>query len=444
MSATCPAASKPRRSSRFKRVASGPRQSPRIKKVATKPQQSPGIKKAVSTPRRSPRFKETESASEWLALDVKDIDEKKLLPGVIGKDGLQPHLPTRTVKIPFDYPDQVAVVSWRWDGDLQTKGSRNIASVIRVAKQRGIRYLFIDIISINQKLPTNDLIVQVAAFSALYTKITVLAAYDLEGKPSFEMMYTIYRPWILNETRLFRRNPGRIMYAGHSGQGSQLMDISGEYRDPELHNKDSYPTGRYPHFAVLLGIVWRTGLMSSIGGVLCGDIGMSFVSDFKYIIPAYSHIISVAYERMERNDYLLTIAIFCSNFTGSTPGLISMNPERLLPIVSYSRYSFTMLPDGVAASDIFETVRRYEVALDGIPIAQWTQSCPKAGDLYLSHLHMKQGSERAIFKALGLADSDYEDFVATEEARLACMYVDNREEIPGPIVEVIEVDLLSE
>ncbi|CAN9198238.1 unnamed protein product [Alternaria alternata] len=208
----------------------------------------------------------TQAVSKWLALDVKDIDEKKLLPDVIGKDGVQPHLPTQMVKIPFDNPDQVAVVSWRWDGDLQTKGSRNIVSVVRVAKQRDIRYLFIDIISIDQKLSPSDLIAQVAAFSALYTKTTVLAAYDLEEQK----------------------------------------------------------------------------------------------------------------------------------------------------------------------------------VSDGTPVAQWTDRSHEDKRFRICTFHPTQGNERTIFKALGLADSDYKDFVATEEARLACLQVDNRKEIPGPFVEVIEVDLLSE
>ncbi|CAN9263834.1 unnamed protein product [Alternaria alternata] len=208
----------------------------------------------------------TQAVSEWLALDVKYIDEKKLLPDVIGKDGVQPHLPTQMVKIPFDNPDQVAVVSWRWDGDLQTKGSRNIVSVVRVAKQRDIRYLFIDIISIDQKLSPSDLIAQVAAFSALYTKTTVLAAYDLEEQK----------------------------------------------------------------------------------------------------------------------------------------------------------------------------------VSDGTPVAQWTDRSHEDKRFRICTFHPTQGNERTIFKALGLADSDYKDFVATEEARLACLQVDNRKEIPGPFVEVIEVDLLSE
>jgi hypothetical protein len=224
----------------------------------------------------------TQAVSEWLALDVKDIDEKKLLPDVIGKDGVQPHLPTQMVKIPFDNFDQVAVVSWRWDGDLQTKGSRNIASVIRVAKQRGIRYLFIDIISIDQKLPPSDLIAQVATFSTLYTKITVLAAYDMIGDDWRRLHSTVRRPWILNEIRLFQQNSGRIFYVGHARQGSTIIGEYGDsgfskttFSDKDPH-KDSY-------FKFLLETIWRTSFIESIIGVLLEDVGMSSILDFKYI-----------------------------------------------------------------------------------------------------------------------------------------------------------------
>ncbi|KAH8629466.1 hypothetical protein IG631_16723 [Alternaria alternata] len=385
----------------------------------------------------------TQAVSEWLALDVKDIDEKKLLPDVIGKDGVQPHLPTRMVKIPFDNPDQVAVVSWRWDGDLQTKGSRNIASVIRVAKQRGIRYLFIDIISINQKLPPSDLIAQVAAFSTLYTKIKILAAYDLEEKEASDMMFTVFRPWISNEMRLLRQNPDRIVYAGHSRQGSRLMDSS-LVDSSGLYDKDSYPTDSCPHFVALLNFVWTTSFAASIGGVLSGEIGMSDISDFKYIIPAYSHIISVAYEQMVRNDYLLTIAIFCSNFRETGTSFLSKASERLIPTLKYSRYSFRIVPDDSGVPDDLGTIWVYEIALDGTPVADWTDRRNEGNDYRVCKFHASQGSERVIFEALGLADSDYEKFVATEEARFACLQEDNRQEISGPFVEVIEVDFVSE
>lgn len=379
----------------------------------------------------------TEAASEWLALDVKDIDEKKLLPGVIGKDGMQPHLPTQIVRIPFENPDQVAVVSWRWDGDLQTKGSRNIASVINVAKQRGIRYIFIDIISIDQNLPAKDLIKQVAAFSALYTNITVLVAYDTEGKHVFDLTYTIFRPWITNEMRLFRQNPGRIIYAGHSKQGSHHLHFNHETKLPNISNKDS--TKGVSNFVSMLDTVWRASFVISIVGVLSGDIGISFISDFKYIIPAYSHIISVAHNHLDRNDFLLTIAILCCNVKATYPLVMCRAFDKGIQTLRYSRYIITEARDKPNESWAY-----YEITLDGTLVAQWRHKRPHTTYSSYGYFITMRGHERTIFASLGLADSDYEEFLATEEARLACLLVDNREEIPVPTVETVEVDLLSE
>lgn len=56
---------------------------------------------------------------------------------------------------------------------------------------------------------------QVVAFSTLYRTIPVIAAYDKDGEI---FSRTIYRPWIFNEARLFRYNPTKIMYVGHSGR----------------------------------------------------------------------------------------------------------------------------------------------------------------------------------------------------------------------------------
>jgi hypothetical protein len=67
-----------------------------------------------------------------------------------------------------------------------------------------------------------------------------------------------------------------------------------------------------PYFVSLLERIWCTSFVESIVGVLVEAVGMSFISDFKYIIQAYSHVLSVAYEQMERGDYLLTTAILCN------------------------------------------------------------------------------------------------------------------------------------
>ena len=378
----------------------------------------------------------TQAVPEWLALDVRDIDEKKLLPDVIGKDGVQPHLPTQMVKIPFENPDQVAVVSWRWDGDLQTKGSRNIASVIRVAKQCGIRYLFIDIISINQKLPPSDLIAQAAAFSTLYTKITVLAAYDGYGENWRRMESTVLRPWILNEIRLFRQNSGRIIYAGYARQGcSQVSTKSNSFvkREGLYKRPTSYenPQSEGSYFKFLLEIIWRTSFIECIIGVLLEDVGMSFVSDFKYIIHAYSHIISAAYEQMERNDYLLTIAILCRVHGQLKTPDEGLDAVRHIEKLRYRRYSFTARSD--RSNGVWEY---YQISLDGKPVAQWRRF--KNGRFEMFDV-AGSATERAICSALGFTESEYKNFVGTKEARRACLQMDT-ENIPPLALEVVEVD----
>ncbi|KAG9186746.1 hypothetical protein G6011_09854 [Alternaria panax] len=377
----------------------------------------------------------TETASKWLALDVKYLHEKELLPGVIAKHGVRPYLPTQMVKIPFDNANEVAVVSWRWDGDTHFQGSRNIASVIHCAKQRGIRYLFIDIISIDQTLPTSDLIEQIAAFSALYTKITVLAAYDTEGPGSIApLKFTVLRPWILNEMRLFRQNPGRIVYVGYRNQGTKARGFDASQSIIAGWNEKN----KRPYFVTLLERIWQSSFIDSVIGVLLGDVGMSFVSDFKYIIHAYSHICSVAYERMEEDDYLLTIAILCRihSDVGMPTGLDTFS--RGLQNIYYSRYSFTKLPEKSGGTWTY-----YEISLDGTPVALWNDNHYHYEDNDFYELIALGDSERVIFAALGLTELEYENFVATEEARRACLLLDNGMEIPVPDVEVVEVDLSS-
>ncbi|RYN28358.1 hypothetical protein AA0112_g7481 [Alternaria arborescens] len=375
----------------------------------------------------------TEAVSEWLALDVRDIDEKKLLPGFIGKDGMQTHLPTQIVKIPFENPDQIAVVSWRWDGDLRIKGSWNVASIVNVAKRRGIRYLFIDIISIDQTLPIDDLIEQVVAFSTLYTKITVLAAYDKTGDDWTHMKSTVLRPWILNEIRLFRQNSGKIIYVGHARQGcKQINEVRAEGIAVRL---TAYGVSHWdPYFKLLLEIIWRTSFIESIIGVLLEDVGMSSILDFKYIIHAYSHILSVAYEQMERNDYLLTTAILCHTHGKNDLIENGFTIKRDIEKLRYCRYSFTAVSDVPSGS-----WRYYKIFLDGTKVALWRAH--RDDVLHSQKLDKLSSTDRVIFAALGLTASEYNDFVGTEEARRECLLMNNGKKMPPPALEVVEIDL---
>jgi len=62
-------------------------------------------------------------------------------------------------------------------------------------------------------------------------------------------------------------------------------------------------------FGRMLERIWKSSFTHTVIGVLCGSIGMSSISDFRFIIPAYSRVLKAAYEQMSRNDYLLTVAI---------------------------------------------------------------------------------------------------------------------------------------
>lgn len=366
----------------------------------------------------------TKAVSDWLALAIEDLDEKTLLPGLIGKDGTQPHLPTKMVKMPFENPNQVAIVSWRWDGDLKTKGSRNIASVVHIAKQRGIKYLLIDIISIDQTLPASDLIKLVAAFSTLYTKIKVLAAYDMVDNPGRDMRYTMLRPWILNEIRLFRHNPGTIVYVGHSDKGSRCL--------LETHPNRS-------QFDLMVDVVWSAGFINSILGVLNAQVGMAVISDFTYILPAYSHVFSVAYKQMERNDYLLTVAVLCGRYEICENLVGYLEGKGNIQDLSYSRYSFTIEWHDEAWSHTF-----YEIFLDGTRVAGWEQESTVSHEYNMFHFKTFSNAERVIFKALCLPEADYEEFLHQEEARYACLTLDDSDDVPRPPLEAIEVRSLFE
>jgi hypothetical protein len=116
--------------------------------------------------------------SEFRALVVDAVDETHLPCGTTLGDVSGPDLPVQLVKLPVDDLSHVAVLSWRWDTEQQAQPSRNLLSAIRQAKQMGVRYLFIDIISINQQLSGDALIEHVVAFTVLFKTIPVIAAYD--------------------------------------------------------------------------------------------------------------------------------------------------------------------------------------------------------------------------------------------------------------------------
>jgi len=157
-----------------------------------------------------------------------------------------------------------------------------LAAVMHAANITELKYLFIDLISIDQQLQGDKLLQQVVTYATLYGSIPVIAAYTKLGQ---NLNRTMLRPWIINEARLFANNPNKITYVGHSNLGTE---------------KD---------FDWMFSRVRRSGFAPTALGVLCGTIGMTSVADFKFIIPSLASIITMAYEKMSRNDYLLTTSI---------------------------------------------------------------------------------------------------------------------------------------
>ncbi|KAL1637224.1 hypothetical protein SLS58_009411 [Diplodia intermedia] len=366
--------------------------------------------------------------SEWRALIVNEVDEADLLPLTMARNGKGPDLPTRMVKVPLEDPNQTAVVSWRWDGDLHFRGSRNISGVIFCAKKRGVRYLFIDVISIDQKLPGDALIEQVTAFSTLYKWIPVFAAYDMYDE---QLKYTVRRPWILSEIRLFRYNPTKVIYVGHSGGDSTEMGPVDPYGvlPPEV---------RQYRIGFELEEAWRASFADTIIAVLVGHVGMSSVADFKLIIPTYANILSVAYARMSRNDYLLTVAILC-RFHGAPGSIIGEWGEpRNIQYLTYDRYEFDLV-DPEPQEYFNSSWLSYSIHLDEVHVASWQHkgNRPEMGDRYL--FNPSPDAEVLIFTALGLSESEYRDFVAKEGERHASLTLDHAKWLPAPAVEVVEL-----
>ncbi|KAL1602460.1 hypothetical protein SLS60_005876 [Paraconiothyrium brasiliense] len=239
----------------------------------------------------------------YLAIDIAAVDVSTLKEGA-----LIPSLPRRFVQFPVEEPSQVAVLSWRWDFSQSDASSSdrslNVSHAIKYAKAHNILFLFIDIISLDQTLPTGELIKNVARFGDLYTAIPVIAAYD-DMRLNFD--YTMLRPWIFSEIKKMLYNPYKIVYVGHLRQGTYV-------HKSVLH----WWLGRVPRsrmtetsFAEQLRKAWVADFVTPVLELLNGHISMADIHDFKFIIPPLWGIFTAA-ESLPASDYLLTIALLLS------------------------------------------------------------------------------------------------------------------------------------
>jgi hypothetical protein len=362
-------------------------------------------------------------STEFQALEIDKVDENALTWGKARRDASGTAFPTRRMRLPLEDLSQVAVLSWRWDVDEQTGVSRNVAGAIRQAREIGVRHLFMDLVSIDQNLRGDELLKHVVAFSALYECLPVIAAYDRDGA-NFRM--TMRRPWILREARAFRANPNRVIYVGHNGQGTHRDQFhEGIYAGNNL-------LGELSKFAFgdMLERIWRSSFTHTILGVLCDEIGMYSVSDFRFILPEHARILTAAHGQMSRNDYLLTAAILSHVYATDS----KVNSSSDISPVKFGRYTRSAAPGGTYDSN-------EDIFLDGSKVATWLHHYNLATSNHHCRLEVMPNAERTIFAALGLSEAEYQEYALREEQRRLSLLLPQDDGAPLPRLEVVSMTL---
>jgi hypothetical protein len=154
------------------------------------------------------------------ALLVNAVDELELCAAAKIRDTTR--LPRELIEVDRLLPHAAEVLkacvilSWRWDTDGE-EPSCNLRAALRIAKDLKKRYLFIDIVSINQDLKNDDLIAAIMEYSDLYTYVQVIGAYEHEGARVNENML---RPWIVHEYSLLHKNPNSTVLVCHQNTKS--------------------------------------------------------------------------------------------------------------------------------------------------------------------------------------------------------------------------------
>ncbi|KAL2062887.1 hypothetical protein VTL71DRAFT_5959 [Oculimacula yallundae] len=346
------------------------------------------------------------ATSEWQDLVLNEVNEHDVYHGRVDGSVDKP-FPVKKVQISTADPSTIAILSWRWDGTHEMTGSKNIFCAIHQARKLGIEYLFIDVISINQQLPGDELLRQVVEFSKLYGMIQVIATYDdLRVKGCLDEDFsTICRPWILSEAKGFTYNYTRVVHVGH-------------IKEAPL----------------------------TILGVLSGSLSMVSILDLKYIMPSRSHLLQTSYNKMCRHDYLLTAAICCEACRQETsmlrctlwkesPGIVSLVYERYTIQVVGNPDADFRVGNSDDSNDIYSGAA---ILLDGKEIARWTEIHSKLSPYFL--FKASDQGESVITTALQVKSYFNESYAANEDSDDEKI---GSTVIKGPTIQAYVLDLPS-
>lgn len=307
----------------------------------------------LATPEHRTRF--------YRALEPGRVDATDVIHFDNGHSLSFEQLPTSVIDLNEHSIEDIAILSWRWDVDPRTKSSRNAYVACQEAKRQGVRYLLLDKVSVNQDQTDAAMLIERLAFSQLYGRIPVLAAYDdatptgaftadVHGTPvplGSPLSRIMRRPWIFHEVSLYRSNPTKVTYVGH------IPDLG------------CHKTNGFLHMAPAM---WETTLTQTILYTLAGIVSMHHVDDLRFIMPRYFDLLSAAHSRMSVSDFLLTAALLAGHSKRSHQ---RVNNDQAIDQIRFDRYRIgaAYTPDDLPKTQDYYT--RRDIYLGQRKVAEW-------------------------------------------------------------------------
>lgn len=276
--------------------------------------------------------------------------------------------------------EKVAILSWKWDITANNE-SRNLLLALIHSQKVGIKYLLVDLVSVNQNLNSIELMREVLAFSNLYKNLPVIAAYDWDCD---NWLWTMRRPWICYEIQTYTQNPNNVTYLGHKkGQGCE----------------DSFG------FKHMINRISNSTFAQTILYLLLDKVNITKDEDLKFLLPNYSKIVEAAYIKMNKNDYVLTAGILAQNDIPEKEEnypyvKYRVNGDQDIFHLTFSNYSF--IEEGSSAHRL-----RYSIMLGDMKVATWHNYEDSVGDSRL-FLEPVSNSKEIISKFLNM-DTDIND-----------------------------------
>lgn len=178
---------------------------------------------------------------------------------------------------------QAAVLSWT--GFASEDRLRNLSKGLLAAQNLGFEYLLFDLVSIDQKLPSDKLIDSVVRYSELYTQIPVICSYDdynfTDNRVHNSWSKRLFRPWVFRECLSLHSNTSEIYYVGddlRQGVGNFPFEI-----------------GKLP----------RTKFLRPLLHLLCRDFEVRDLYDLRFLTTGYREILTEVSDHLSSNDFLL-------------------------------------------------------------------------------------------------------------------------------------------